>query len=105
MAVLAHASRRQAVLFFSLWPCRNSLQFKGASTMRNGTLFRLGVSFAGFVLLGAAIASPQSTQKPQSPNNTISPMAQGLAAQMVPAQAVLDKELDSRKAQPGQEFR
>jgi hypothetical protein len=73
--------------------------------MRNGTLFRLGVSFAGFVLLGAAIASAQSTQKPQSPNNTISPMAQGLAAQMVPAQAVLDKELDSRKAQPGQEFR
>jgi len=49
----------------------------------------------------------QAGQDAQATDNNTAPSAtqDSAAAQMVPAQAVLEKNLDSRTAQPGQQFR
>lgn len=56
-------------------------------------------------LLYPVNANAQAPGAQSSDTNAVSAAAESAAAQMVPAAAVLDKALDARKAQAGQEFR
>jgi hypothetical protein len=57
------------------------------------------------VLLLPGTARANTPESSSAGSDTVSTAAAGVAAQMVPAQAVLDKDLDSRKTQAGQQFR
>jgi hypothetical protein len=72
--------------------------------MRIRPLTTISLSIAAGVLLCPPAARAQ-TPDAQSSGSAVSGEAASLAAQMVPAQAVLDKDLDAKKSQPGQEFR
>jgi hypothetical protein len=73
--------------------------------MRNRALSTVSVAVASGILLCPQLARAQAPDAQASTNNTISAATESAAAQLVPAQAVLDKDLDARKARPGQEFR
>jgi hypothetical protein len=64
----------------------------------------MGIRVFSMVSL-AALLCPGIMQAQAAGNSAISAAAENLAAQLVPAQAVLDKDLDAKKTQPGQEFR
>jgi hypothetical protein len=68
------------------------------------------VAFACAFLLSAGAgharsANAQTAQPQSSYNEPVPAAAASMAAQMVPAQAVLDKNIDARKAQMGEQFR
>jgi hypothetical protein len=68
-------------------------------------LSTIPLAFACGVLLCSGTAYAQAQDAQPSNTDAISPAAESIADQMVPAEAVLEKELDAKKAQPGQEFR
>jgi hypothetical protein len=73
--------------------------------MRIRALSTISLLLASGVLLYPSKAYAQAPDAQTSDTNAVSPEAESAAAQMVPAAAVLDKALDAKKAQAGQEFR
>jgi hypothetical protein len=76
--------------------------------MKNRAPLSISIALACCAFPFPGIATAQATQGAQAfaNNNDIdSNAAQSVATQMVPAEVQLEKELDSRKMQPGQEFR
>jgi hypothetical protein len=67
------------------------------------TLFAVSITFAAFVLAHPGSAGAQNSFANDS--NVSASASQGEAAQMVPAQAILDKGIDAKKMQPGEQFR
>ncbi len=67
------------------------------------TLFAVSTTFAAFVLAHPGSAGAQNSFASES--NVSASASQSEASQMVPAQAVLDKGIDARKMQPGEQFR
>jgi hypothetical protein len=65
--------------------------------------FSLALACGVVLCPGKALAKTQAAQS--TGGNAVSAAAQSLAEQMVPAEAVLDKALDAKKTQPGQQFR
>jgi hypothetical protein len=65
---------------------------------------RISLSVACGVLLFPAVSKGQAADQSNSGNNAVSATEQSMAAQMVPAQAVLDRALDAKKAQKGEQF-
>lgn len=70
--------------------------------MKSKAILTVSIAFAFSAALYPGFARSQAAQETQSAS-TENPAA--LAAQMVPAQAVLVNELDARKMQPGQQFK
>ncbi|HEY1805426.1 MAG TPA: hypothetical protein VGG45_13205 [Terracidiphilus sp.] len=74
--------------------------------MKSKSTFIVSIAFTTCALVFPGLVSAQS-----SPNNSAADLsatpagAQSEASQMVPAQAVLDKGIDAKKVQPGQQFR
>jgi hypothetical protein len=68
--------------------------------IRAVSLISLAVACSPFLSPGKVPAQTASVD-----NNAISAAAETMAAQMVPAQAVLDHDLDAKKAKAGQQFR
>jgi hypothetical protein len=74
--------------------------------MRERAFFTISLAFACCALICPRGAQAQAMQNPQSADDSVnSSAAQSVAAQMVPAEVVLEKDLDARKVQPGQQFR
>jgi len=74
--------------------------------MRERTLYTISIAIACCALLCPRNVQAQATpNSPARQDNVDTSAAQSAAAQMVPAQAVLEKDLDARKAQRGQQFR
>jgi hypothetical protein len=73
--------------------------------MRIRALSMISFALAAGVLFSPGVAWARAAAAQASSGNAVPSQAESLAAQMVPAQAVLDKDLDARKTQPGQEFR
>jgi hypothetical protein len=71
--------------------------------MNSKTLFAVSITFATFSLAQPGFAGAQNSFATDS--NVSASAAQSEASQMVPAQAVLDKGIDARKMQPGEQFR
>ena len=73
--------------------------------MKNKIAFNVIAGFVFFALLPAAIARAQAAQNDEYSGTTAeSAEATSVAAEMVPAQAVLAENLDARKLQEGQRF-
>jgi hypothetical protein len=73
--------------------------------MRSKTIFVVSIAFTtcAFVCPGFASAQHSTNGSSVDPSTTQS-QARSEAAQMVPAQAVLDKGIDAKKMQPGEQF-
>ncbi|MGA2909797.1 MAG: hypothetical protein ABSE36_19010 [Terracidiphilus sp.] len=67
------------------------------------SLFAVSITFAASVLAQSGSARAQTSFA--SDSNVSASASQSEASQMVPAQAVLDKGIDARKMQPGEQFR
>jgi|SRR5579863_7543332 len=69
--------------------------------MRTRGMFAISIALTTAALLYPGLTSAQnSASGPADP-----PQAQGVASQMVPAEATLDKPIDARKVHPGEEFK
>lgn len=73
--------------------------------MRNRVPFLILMTLACFALLWTGSTKARAIQATQPANNADLSNEQNVAEQMVPAQAVLDSNIDARKMQPGQQFR
>ena len=74
--------------------------------MRIKAMFALSVAFATCALLSPGSANARSTANNPSVDPSVpSSVAKREAARMVPAQAILENQIDARKMQPGQQFR
>lgn len=73
--------------------------------MRRKATLAVSIAFATCALLHPQSASAQNSTNVSMPDPNVSlSTAQREAALMVPAQATLDKAIDARKIQPGQQF-
>lgn len=74
--------------------------------MKQRAHITISLAFACCALLLSANVRARAAQNSQTSAKSVdSAAAQSIAARMVPAQAVLDKELDAKKMQPGEQFR
>jgi hypothetical protein len=73
--------------------------------MNKSSLLTVSTLIACGALLIPGAARAKTSGANGAGSGEVSAAAESMAAQMVPAQAVLDKDLDARKTQPGQEFR
>ena len=74
--------------------------------MKREVLVCLSVTAVSFALFIPQFARAKSTDKPNAIQNTVQPIAgRSEAMKMVPAQAVLMKDIDARKAKVGQQIR
>jgi hypothetical protein len=74
--------------------------------MQKKTIFAMFVALAWYAAIGTAqsqAVNPQTSD--QSATSSASPAAGSAAEQMVPAQAVLAQDIDSRSARPGEPFK
>jgi hypothetical protein len=72
--------------------------------MNSKTIFAVSIAFAAFALAHPVSAHAQNSMSAPDPAVSAD-AAQSEASQMVPAQAVLDKGIDAKKMQPGEQFR
>jgi hypothetical protein len=73
--------------------------------MHNRKVLAMTIAVASCAFLGSLQARVAYAQSTDSTQNSDSPAAQSEAAQMVPASALLAQDLDTKKIQPGQQFK
>lgn len=74
--------------------------------MKSKTTFVVSMAFATCALVYPSLASARNSTNGSTVDPSATPKAeQREASQMVPAQAILDKGIDAKKVQPGQQFR
>jgi hypothetical protein len=93
-------SEWQRLIYF-----RYSIPYEEFQFMNKRIVSGISLLAACSVLLFPAISKAQAADPSNTGNNAVSADEQGMASQMVPAQAVLDKALDAKKAQKGEQFR
>ncbi len=73
--------------------------------MRSKNILTVSTAFAFCVVLFLGTAQAKAMQNASTATNPIPASAQAAAAQMVPAQAVLETTIDAKKMKPGEQIR